>query len=297
MIERHLPYFAIVAEEQHFQRAADRLGITQSALSRRIQLLEDELGFKLFERLARGVRLSSAGQNFYNDVVRIRRDIDNATASARDIVLGKQGRLKIAISPTAVSSPVVQMAIQRFRKANINVEIDLRIMYSEDQITFLTSGIVDAGIIYFHSQYPNLSYKELSVEKLFLAMPKSDPLSARETLRLADLAETRFIWPERAHSPQLYDNLIAKWNAMGLTPKIAIEVQSGEAALDVVATGLAAGFVMSHLITRVPPSVVVREISDTTIEIPLFLVWRSNYKSPILNHFTSELEVARKVVD
>jgi DNA-binding transcriptional LysR family regulator len=75
---RHLRYFIGVGEEQHFGRAANRLHVAQPALSRQIQDLERELGFLLFDRLPRGVRLSAAGTLFLNDARRILQDVDEA---------------------------------------------------------------------------------------------------------------------------------------------------------------------------------------------------------------------------
>src|SRR6185369_3466641 len=74
---RHLRYFMAVGEEQHYNRAAQRLRVAQPALSRQIQDLEEELGFTLFDRLPRGVRLSLAGQLFLEDARRILLEISD----------------------------------------------------------------------------------------------------------------------------------------------------------------------------------------------------------------------------
>src|SRR5215470_6851825 len=99
---RHLRYFVAVGDEQHFGRAADRLHVAQPALSRQIQDLEREMGFLLFDRLPRGVRLSAAGTLFLNDARRILQDVEEATRRAKRIALGKAGTLRIGIA-TAVS--------------------------------------------------------------------------------------------------------------------------------------------------------------------------------------------------
>jgi DNA-binding transcriptional LysR family regulator len=80
---RHLRYFVQVAEEQHYGRAAERLRVAQPALSRQIQDLEDEIGFKLFDRLPRGVKLSAAGKLFLEDARRILQQVNEATARAK----------------------------------------------------------------------------------------------------------------------------------------------------------------------------------------------------------------------
>ena len=88
---RHLRYFVAVGEEQHYGRAADRLRLAQPALSRQIQDLECELGFKLFERLPRGVKLTDAGKTFLEEARRILREVDEATSRARRVARGESG--------------------------------------------------------------------------------------------------------------------------------------------------------------------------------------------------------------
>ena len=82
---RHLRYFVAVGEEQHYGRAAQRLHVAQSALSRQIQDLEQEVGFKLFDRLPRGVKICSAGKLFLEDTRRILQQVTEATSRAQRV--------------------------------------------------------------------------------------------------------------------------------------------------------------------------------------------------------------------
>src|SRR6266550_8800125 len=94
---RHLRYFVQVAEEQHYRRAAERLRIAQPALSRQIQDLEEEIGFgfKLFDRLPRGVKISAAGKSFLVDARRILHEVNEAAARAKRVALGQSGTLRV----------------------------------------------------------------------------------------------------------------------------------------------------------------------------------------------------------
>src|ERR1700740_1183215 len=98
---RHVRYFIGVGEEQHFGRAAYRLNVAQPALSRKLQDLEGELGFLLFDRLPRGVRLNAAGKLFLTDARRILQDVEDAKRRAERIAHGQAGTLRIGIA-TAV---------------------------------------------------------------------------------------------------------------------------------------------------------------------------------------------------
>src|SRR5258708_14788680 len=98
---RHLRYFVAVGDEQHYGRAALRLRVVQPALSRQIQDLEEEVGFKLFERLPRGVKLSPAGKLFLEDARRILQDVNEAAARAARVARGQSGTLRVGFSENA----------------------------------------------------------------------------------------------------------------------------------------------------------------------------------------------------
>src|SRR5260370_41568223 len=98
---RHLRYFVAVGEEQHYGRAARRLRLAQPALSRQIQDLEEELGFKLFERLPRGVKLNEAGKLFLQDARRILQDVNEAAARAGLVARGLLGALRVGFPDNA----------------------------------------------------------------------------------------------------------------------------------------------------------------------------------------------------
>ena len=95
---RHLRYFVAVGEEEHFGRAALRLRVAQPALSRQIQDLEREIGFKLFDRLSRGVKISSAGRLFLEEARRILQQLNEATERAQRVARGQSGTLRVGFT-------------------------------------------------------------------------------------------------------------------------------------------------------------------------------------------------------
>ena len=103
---RHLRYFIAVAEELHFGRAAQVLGISQPPLSQQIQALEQELGARLFERTNRRVALSEAGRLFLEEARRVLAQVDKAADVARRAQLGELGELKIGFTSSAPLTPV-----------------------------------------------------------------------------------------------------------------------------------------------------------------------------------------------
>ena len=110
---RHLRYFVAVGEEQHYGRAARSLRVAQPALSRQIQDLEEEIGFKLFDRLPRGVQISAAGKLFLEDARRILQQVNEATTRAGRAARGQSGTLRVGFPESASWHGVVPDSIRR----------------------------------------------------------------------------------------------------------------------------------------------------------------------------------------
>src|SRR5260221_183164 len=123
---RHLRYFVAVGEEQHYGRAASRLRVAQPALSRQIQDLEEELGFKLFERLPRGVKLNVAGKLFLQDARRILQDVNDAAARAGLVARGLSGTLRVGFTENASWPGVVPDSFRRFRQRTPDWDVQLK---------------------------------------------------------------------------------------------------------------------------------------------------------------------------
>src|SRR5207245_6844300 len=145
---RHLRYFVQVAEEQHYGRAAERLRVAQPALSRQIQDLEEEIGFKLFDRLPRGVKLSAAGKLFMEDARRILQQVNEATARAKRVAAGQSGTLRVGFVESVSWHGVVPDSFRQFRERQPDAELQLKPASSLEQTEAVHSGRLDAGFVF-----------------------------------------------------------------------------------------------------------------------------------------------------
>src|ERR1700731_4701727 len=127
---RHLRYFMAIGEEQHYGRAARRLRVAQPALSRQIQDLEKELGFALFDRLPRGVKLNSAGKLFLEDARRILQEVEEAKLRAERVATGKAGTLRVGFVEALSWHGVVPDSIRLFRSRLPDAELELHPLLS-----------------------------------------------------------------------------------------------------------------------------------------------------------------------
>jgi DNA-binding transcriptional LysR family regulator len=284
---RHLRYFVAVGEDQHYGRAARRLRVAQPALSRQVQDLEEELGFKLFERLPRGVKLSTAGKLFLEDARRILQEVNDAAARAGHVARGRSGTLRVGFTENASWQGVVPESFRRFRELLPEAELQLQPLASLEQLEAVRSGRLDAGFIFnMPKGDSDLDRLPVAQRRLELAVPKGHPLTRLKKLRLRALTDTSFVWFPRRESPVFYDRLMHACFRGGLkSPRIVQEGVNEATILSLVSSGLGVGWVLGTARWRCPESVVIMSVVDLNVALPLALAWKKNNTSPLLASF------------
>src|SRR5579863_2148963 len=289
---RHLRYFVAIGEEENYRRAAQRLNVAQTALSTQIQDLEAELGFKLFDRLPRGVKLSAAGRLFLEDARRILQQVSEAAARAARVARGQSGTLRVGFTENASWRGVVPDSFRRFRELQPDAELELQPAGSLEQLEAIRSGRLDAGFVFnMPKTDPELELLPVAVQHIELAALKGHPLTKLKKLRLRDLADATFVWFPRRESPVLYDRLMHECFRGGLkSPRIVQEGLNEATILSLVATGLGVGWVLGTARWRCPKSVVIMSVVDLNLPLPLALAWRRDNASPLLASFVGEVQ-------
>ena len=288
---RHLRYFVAVGEEQHYGRAAQRLRVAQPALSRQIQDLEGEIGFQLFDRLPRGVRLNDAGKTFLADARLILQQVSEAALRAGRVARGLAGTLRVGFTESTSWHGVVPDSFRRFRQAQPEAELQLSPLLSLDQIQAIRAGRLDAGFV-FNMSKSDLELDQVLVasQRLVLGVPKGHALTRLESLRLRDLTDTDFVWFPRRQSPAYYDRLMQACSRGGLkTPRIVQEAADQATLLALVACRLGVAFVSDATRWRRPKDVVLRPVVDLHLPIAFSLVWRKDNASPLLARFVADV--------
>ena len=162
-----------VGEEQHYGRAARRLRVAQPALSRQVQDLEEEIGFELFERLPRGVKLSAAGKLFLEDVRRLLQEVNEAVVRAGRVASGRSGTLRVGFTENASWRGVVPDSFRRFRELQPDAELELQPAGSLEQLEAVRSGRLDAGFVFnMPKTDPELELLPVAVQHIELAALK-----------------------------------------------------------------------------------------------------------------------------
>jgi DNA-binding transcriptional LysR family regulator len=291
---RHLRYFVSVGEEEHFGRAAERLGIAQPPLSRQIQDLEKELGFALFDRLPRGVKLSAAGKLYLSDARRILQDVQDAKVRAERVAGGKAGTLRVGFGETQSWHGVVPESFRRFRQRNPEAELELLPMASTHQKGAVRSGKLDAAFIFDLVPPPaEFSHRQVAQHKLVLGAPKGHPITRVKRLRLCDLRDAPFIWFQRWVDPLFYDRLLNASLRGGLiAPRIVQHVPDHATMLSLVSCRLGVAFINEATRWQCPHGVVLRPVIDLDFPLPFYLIWKEGNSSPLLQSFVTQEQLA-----
>jgi DNA-binding transcriptional LysR family regulator len=295
---RHLRYFVAVGEEQHYGHGAQRLRVAQPALSRQIQDLEEEVGFKLFERLSRGVKLSTAGKLFLEEARRILQQVDEATKRAKRVASGQSGTLRAGFIENMSWHGVVPDSFRQFRERQPDAELQIKPLSSLEQIQAVRSGQLDAGFVFTIANIDReLAQLEIALVKLMLAVPKGHPLAKSKSLRLRNLISASFIWFPRRESPLFYDQLMHACFRGGLkSPRIVQEGVNEATILSLVSCGLGVAFVSSATRWRCPESVVLVSVTDLKSPLPFALIWRRDNDSPLLARLVENVRRLPEVV-
>jgi len=289
---RHLRYFVAVGEEQHYGRAARRLRVAQPALSRQIKDLEEEIGFKLFDRLPRGVKISAAGASLLEDGHRILQQVDDAILRARRVASGQSGTLRVGFVESMSWHGTVPDSFRRFRQQQPDVELQLTPASSAEQVEAIRGGRLDAGFLFTLAKMDaELVRIDIVRLNLMLAAPRGHPLTKLKAVRLRDLNDAAFIWFPRRESPAYYDRLMHECFRGGLkSPRIVQEALNEATILSLVSCRLGVAFVSEATRWRCPKGVDLLPVRDLRLPLPFALAWRKDNASPLLAKFVAVVQ-------
>lgn len=241
---RHLRYFLCVAEEMHFGRAAQRLGISQPPLSQQIRALEDELGVRLFDRTSRRVRLTEAGELFLPEARQTLAQADHAIETARLARRGELGRLQVGFTSSGPFTPLVASALYRFRETHPDVELTLRELGRDEQIEELRRGGLDIVLVRSAEPPvlpPGTDARCIVNEDMVVAMRAGHPLADRaEDPTIADLAGVPLVLYASPLGAGFNEYFFRLCHEAGFEPDIAHEASSFATLLGLVAAGFGA---------------------------------------------------------
>lgn len=282
---RHLRCFTAVAEELHFARAALKLHVDQSPLSRTIKELEEELGAQLFTRTTRSTRLTHAGKAFLERVPRIFEALEQARDSVKSAASGFQGQLRIALSDGITSSRMPAL-LARCREEDPEIDIRLFEVSLEQQIKGLHDDLYDAGFSMAEEVGDGISVRRAWEDELMVAVPARHPVLAHKHVPLEEVLRFPLALCDPAicegHARQV-DRILHRYEQR---PLIAQRVASYEVMMTLVSAGLALGLAgAAHIASGRGPGVVARRLAGEPQMLTTYLLHRDVEPSEMLDRF------------
>jgi len=288
---RQLKYFVAVAEEEHVGRAAERLHISQSPLSRQIAQLEERLGLMLFERNQQRIRLTRDGHTFLAETRALLTHANRLESLGRRLGRGEDGGLCIGYIENAMHSGVLSNALRKLRLSRPDVHIVLYSQPSSMQLEGLRQRSLDIALVNTQPDLddPDLEFAQVLDDRMLLALPELHPLVDKDNLQPADLIEQDWISVIHKEDANSRDDFVGACVKAGFSPNIKLEAGEPLTALGLVAAGLGLTLIQHSLRHNAPEGVVLREIPWMFYTTQLWAVWHKANLRPLVTHFREVL--------
>lgn len=281
----HMKYFITAARYLNFSQAADKLYITQPALSRQISAIESELNLQLFMRDNRSVKLTPAGEALLEEFQQLYDHYNLAIARAQNIHKGLSGQLNIGILDGAIVGDLFPETLRYFNGSYPELAINLRNYSFHGLIDRLYDGRLDLIItLYFDikNRY-NIQYKIIEKTNDYVVVINNHRLAAKEKVSLSDFKDDTFIMASSDDSEESSKLIIAECSRQGFFPNIHF-APSIQTVMLLVESGVGVAILDGRNALRSNQSVKFLEV-DSHFEPYLTVAWHMENKNPVLKTF------------
>ena len=253
--------FLAVAEELHFGRAAERLGMLQPPLSRTIRALEDHLGVDLFRRTTRNVALTAAGEALVEPARKMIEYRTLAAEAVRRAADGQTGHIEFGFAHSSsrrLAAALVTASAAHRPGVSFGLHSDV---YAEEGITRLVDGSLDLALVRWAKQPPGVTGRPVMVERLSAALPVGHRLAGRASVRVDELADEDFIALPEHPSSTLREATLRLCHEAGFAPRVVQSAPDSQTIGALVAAGLGISITFDSV------SAATREVG--TVAVPL----------------------------
>ncbi|WP_435802227.1 LysR family transcriptional regulator [Streptomyces avermitilis] len=281
---RHLRLFVTVAEDLHFSRAAERLGMAQPPLSQAVRRLEKELGAELFDRSQRSVRLTAAGVVLLDEARELLAREDRLRTLARRAGDGALGTLRAGVPPDTTAA-VLSALLAACAERSPGLSVDLQEVTTEEQSRLLASGGLDVGLVHHPVDTTELRLGPAVSLDLGVVLPRTSPLARLPAVTLGELSGHDLVLFPRAHAPGRYDRILAACRAAGFAPGRLRHASHPEFLLALVTAGHGVAFDQGP-VARKEPRVAWRPLAGRPLTQRISGAWPAGRTAhPAARHF------------
>jgi DNA-binding transcriptional LysR family regulator len=235
---RHLRYFVTAAETENVSRAAMKLHVSQPALSRQIRDLEQELGFALFERSAKSVRLTEAGKTFVNEAREVLKRAEEAVDRARAIASAGASQLQVGYAPSPLAR-IIPATLRSFREQFPKVRVRLHDLSTQEMLTGVRDGELEIAFLVRPNakMLRGLIFEELSQDTMCVAVAPNHRLAELRSVTVADAARETLVIFNRSEYPEYYGYLEHLFERVKTKPRVAEEHDSSASLITAIESG------------------------------------------------------------
>ena len=283
---RHFRYFVAVAEEQNVSRAALKLHVSQPGLSRQIRDLEDEIGFQLFQRSAKSLRLTDAGRVFLEQARAVLQRADEAVQAARMVALGAPSEIQVGYAPS-LAVQILPQALRVFQAKFPKVRVALHDLTTEEMLTQLRSEKLQVALMVRPTpkMLRGLSFKEMARYPVRVAVAPNHPLARAKALSLAQVAAEPLLAYSRKEYPEVHESLAKIFKSIRPKPKIVEEHDGVTDLIIAVESGRGLALMPSLLACSVGPRLKLIPLVEAVPEIVIGAVWKRGTVPPLVEQF------------
>jgi DNA-binding transcriptional LysR family regulator len=282
---RLLVAIVTLSEELNFTRAAKRLGITQSGLSRRVASLEKKYRITLFERDHANVILTEAGRVFVEEAKLSLMHDERAIEVAKAVTEGVESVLNIGRSPFAdpfLTSALLSVHLPLYP----NLHVHLHSGFAPELVHDLTVSKLDLALVANPGPNRKLTTTKVNESPLYVVLPEGSPLAAKNSVTLLDLSEDRWILFERKAHPDLYDSILRRAAEEEIVFRNGQKVLTAEEAAQLVDENLGVAFLTMPGALRIAErGAIVRPLEDKELQLQVCLASRADNRSKLVSEF------------
>jgi DNA-binding transcriptional LysR family regulator len=281
---RHIRYVITAADTGSFRRAAKSLNIQESAVSRRVRDLEDQIGAALFIRHSGGVILTQAGEIFLRHARRALKQISHATIDVGAIGRGENGVIRIGIFSSLASGFLAHL-LRAFSTSHCNVSVEIIEGAPNDHIAAVRQHQLDVAFLTGLHPIERCDFEQFWTERIFVVLPRAHPLSKARVIQWGDLQDQRFVISEGDPGPEIQDFLVKHLADLGIHPDIQRIKVGRDNLMQIVSFGQGLTLTSEATIATRFPGIVYKRLYGETL--PFRAVWSPRNDNPAFRRFLS----------
>jgi DNA-binding transcriptional LysR family regulator len=293
---RLLETFREVATRGSFSAAAEALSFTQPAVSQHIARLEKQVGAKLFERDARGVRPTRAGQTMLRHAEALLDAAARAEADVKSAAGLHVPHVMLGAFPTSAAG-IVPMALRELRAAHPDVRAQLRVIEGDPALDELSVGRLDLTLLIGSVLNPapfreGIETEEIMEDPMLVALPRSHRLATHPTIQMTDLAAEDWMLPANGGTCEDTSIVLRACAQAGYEPGVRFETDDYQALLGLTASGMGVTVIPSIASMSVPPEVVIRPFDGEPPKRIISVARRVGATNPSIDAAVDALRIA-----